>query len=413
MLSHRSVRRILGSAAIFALATFATAQATGPDPKWDAWLKANEFGPYQKDENWVDIAAKAEKEGEVVVYSSTPTVTALAEDFMKLHPKIKVKAFHLGSEKTIEKASREQQAGIFAADVVNTGGTEQMIFDMLPNRRLVNYVPRYLVDAVPVQHREPLLAHVMEAYVLFYNADLYKGQAPIKNIWELTEPQWKGRFAMKSPLGSLTTLSAFAAIVENDAPMAKAYEAHAGKKLVLSKNIESAGYEFLHRLIGNDIVFYDNGSKLATASGMRGQQKPPITLPSMHYLSQNEANNYANAIPVDLNPAAIFAYPTYVAVGAYAPHPNAAKLFVAFMMGSKELTATSEIKPPYRSGRSLELLQGMASFYQVGTFSPRTDMPMPPGGEMWPTARRLEATPEFQRDNIAKINDFWIIETSK
>ena len=191
MHSHRSVLRILGSAAIFILAAVATTQAAGPDPKWDAWLRVNEFGPYQKEENWMEITAKAEKEGEVVVYSSTPTVTALAEDFMKLHPKIKVKAFHLGSEKTIEKASREQQAGIFAADVVNTGGTEQMIFDMLPNRRLVNYVPRYLVGSVPEQHREPLLAHVMEAYVLFYNADLYKGQAPIKNIWELTSHNGK------------------------------------------------------------------------------------------------------------------------------------------------------------------------------------------------------------------------------
>lgn len=411
MLSMRSLCR-LSAMALFACLVLPTAGAHAADAKWDAWLKANEFGSYQKDENWTDIQAKAEKEGEVVVYSSTPTVTALAEDFMKLHPTIKVKAFHLGSEKTIEKATREQQAGIFAADVINTGGTEQMVFDMLPNNRLVNYVPRYLVDRIPVEHREPLLAQVMEAYVLFYNADLYKS-APIKNIWELTEPQWKGRFAMKSPLGSLTTLAAFAGIVENDAAMAKAYERHAGKKLVLSKGIESAGYEFLHRLIANDIVFYDNGSKLATASGLRGQQKPPITLPSMHYLGQNSKNNYANAIPVDLDPAAIFAYPTYVTVGAYAPHPNAAKLFVAFMMGSKDLTATTKLDPPYRSGRSLELLQGMAAFYEVGTFSPRTDMPMPPGGEMWPSARKLEATPEFQRDNIAKISDFWIAETSR
>lgn len=413
MPTSRSLRNLAIAAAALSYSLFPNiADAAGPDPKWDSWLKTNELGPYQKDENWADIAAKAEKEGEVVVYSSTPTVTALAEDFMKLHPKIKVKAFHLGSEKTIEKAAREQQAGIFAADVINTGGTEQMIYDMLPNNRLVNFVPRYLVDRIPAAHREPLLAHVMEAYVLFYNADLYK-QPPIKNIWELTEPQWKGRFAMKSPLGSLTTLAAFAGIVENDALFAKAYEAHAGKKLSLSKGIENAGYEFLHRLIANDIVFYDNGSKLATASGLRGQQKPPITLPSMHYLGQNEKNGYANAIPVALDPAAIFAYPTYVALGAYAPHPNAAKLFVAFMMGSKDLTATTKLEPPFRSGKSLELLQGMAAFFEVGTFSPRTDMPMPPGGEMWATASKLEASPEFQRDNIAKINDFWIAETSR
>jgi iron(III) transport system substrate-binding protein len=82
-------------------------------------------------------------------------------------------------------------------------------------------------------------------------------------------------------------------------------------------------------------------------------------------------------------------------------------------MGSKDLNATSELKPPFRSGQSLELLQGMAAFYQVGTFSPRTDVPPPPYSEMWPKANKLTASPEFVKDNIAKISDFWMAETSR
>ena len=100
-------------------------------------------------------------------------------------------------------------------------------------------------------------------------------------------------------------------------------------------------------------------------------------------------------------------------VAGYAPHPNAAKLFVAFLMGSKDLNINSVLKPPFRSGKSLDLLQGMAAFYQVGTFSPRTDVPAPPHSEMWPKAKKLTATPEFVRDNIAKISDFWMAETSR
>ena len=59
----------------------------------------------------------------------------VAEDFAKVYPEIKVKAYDLGSEKTIEKVVREHQAGVYAADVVYSGGTEQMVFDLLPNHR--------------------------------------------------------------------------------------------------------------------------------------------------------------------------------------------------------------------------------------------------------------------------------------
>jgi iron(III) transport system substrate-binding protein len=336
----------------------------------------------------------------------------VAEDFAKFYPEIKVKAYDLGSEKTIEKVVREHQAGVYAADVIYSGGTEQMVFDLLPNHRIVNYVPSYLTDRVPAEHREPLLTHVIEAYGLLYNSEAYP-KPPIKSIWELTEPQWKGRFSMKSPAGSLTTLMMLAAIVEHSEEMQKAYEQHYGKKLELSSGVESAGYEFLHRLIGNDIVISDNSSKIATAVGLRGQTKPPMAFSVIHYLTKNQSDNYANAIPYDLQPAALFSYPTYVAVAGQAPHSNAAKVFVAFLMGSKDLNATSELKPPFRSGQSLELLQGMAAFYQVGTFSPRTDVPPPPYSEMWPKANKLTASPEFVKDNIAKISDFWMAETSR
>ncbi len=399
-------------AAALTAALVAPALAQKADPKFDTWLEKSRLGPHQKDEKWDEVVAGARKEGEVAVYSSSGTMLKVAEDFAKAYPDIKVKAYDLGSEKTIEKIVREHQAGVYAADVVYSGGTEQMVFDLLPNHRIVNYVPAYLKDRIPAEHREPLLTHVIEAYGIFYNSEA-NPQPPIKSIWELTEPQWKGRFSMKSPAGSLTTLMTLAAIVEHSDAFEKAYEKHAGKKLKLSDGIENAGYEFLHRLIANDIVISDNSSKIATAVGLRGQAKPPIAFSVIHYLTKNQTDNYANAIPYDLDPAALYAYPTYVAIAGQAPHPNAAKLFVAFLMGSKDLTSTSELKPPFRSGRSLELLQGMAAFYQVGTFSPRTDIPPPPFSEEWPKARKLSASPEFVRDNVAKISDFWTAETSR
>ena len=381
--------------------------------EFDAWLRRAGSARYQKDEKWDEVVAGARKEGEVAVYSSTGTMLKVAEDFAKAYPDIKVKAYDLGSEKTIEKIVREHQAGVYAADVVYSGGTEQMVFDLLPNHRIVNYVPAYLKDRIPAEHREPLLTHVIEAYGIFYNAEA-NPQPPIKSIWELTEPQWKGRFSMKSPAGSLTTLMTLAAIVEHSDAFEKAYEKHSGKKLKLSDGIENAGLRVpapadrqRHRHLRQQLEDRDRRGTCA------GRPSRRLAFSVIHYLTKNQTDNYANAIPYDLDPAALYAYPTYVAIAGQAPHPNAAKLFVAFLMGSKDLTSTSELKPPFRSGRSLELLQGMAAFYQVGTFSPRTDIPPPPFSEEWPKARKLSASPEFVRDNVARISDFWTVETSR
>lgn len=381
---------------------------------FDSWLKTAELGVNQPvDEDWGEITRKAKQEGEVTVYSSSSSVNALAEDFMKLYPEIKVNAYDLGSEKTIEKVVREQQAGVFNVDIVNTAGTAQMFFDLLPNHRIVNYVPRYLVDKIPTELREPLLTQVIEATVLMYNADTYKDGAPVTNIWQLTEPEWKKRFAMKSPLGSLTSLALLASIVEHSDSFAKAYEAHTGKAIELSDGIENAGYEFLHRLLKNDLVIYDSGSKLATASGLKGQEKPPVTFSSMHYINKNGSDDYANAILYDIDPAGVFAYSTYTSIAGQAPHPNAAKLFIAFQMGSKDLTPDTKIEKPYREGASLKQLQGMAAYFKVGTFSPRIDVPLPKGGENWPKVKKLFGSAEFQRDNVAAVNDFWVVETSQ
>ena len=126
--TFRSAKAWLAAGAL-TLALVAPALAQQSDPKWDAWLQKSQLGPYQKSEKWDEVVANAKKEGEVVVYSSSGTMLKVAEDFAKFYPEIKVKAYDLDSEKTIEKVVREHQAGVYAADVVYSGGTEQMVFD--------------------------------------------------------------------------------------------------------------------------------------------------------------------------------------------------------------------------------------------------------------------------------------------
>lgn len=388
--------------------------AIAADNNFEEWLETAQLGEFQpQDEDWAAIIAKAKAEGELTIYSSMSAVNTVAEDFQKLYPEIKVNAFDLGSEKTIEKTVREHRAALYNVDIVNTGGAAQMIHELLPNQDIVNYVPRYLEALIPVDLREPVLTNIVEAVVPFYSTDAYPDGPPITNLWELTEPEWTKRVGMKSPLGSLSTLGMITNLVEHSDEFATAYEAHAGKPLVLSDGIENATFEFFHRLIENDLVIYSSGSKLAAASGAIGQENPPISLSSMHYVNKNASDGYANAILYDVEPSGLYAYSTYTSIAGLAPHPNAAKLYVAFQMGSQNITPDTEFSKPFREGEALDLLHGMAAFYKVGTFSPRDDITPPMGAEKWATSTKFWGTPEHQRDNVALIADFWIYETGK
>lgn len=405
-----TIRTIILAGTLAALPAIASAQDTGIE----AWMERAQLGAHQPEtEDWAAIGEAAKEEGALTVYASSSTISAVAEDFMKLYPEIEVSAFDLGSEKTIEKLMREHQAGLYNVDVVNTGGAAQMVYELLPQNSIVNYVPRYLADDIPQALQQPLLTQMVEATVLFYNTETYPDGPPISNIWELTEPEWSKRVGMKSPLGSLTTLALIANLVEHGDQFAQAYESYAGKPLVYSEGIDNGAYEFFHRLIGNDLVIYGSGSKLAAASGMTGQEAPPITFSSMHYINKNDSDGYKNAILYNLEPSGVFAYSTYTAIAGRAPHPNAAKLFVAFQMGSQALSADTVIDGPPRAGKNLELLEGMAPYFKVGTFSPRDDVPVPAGAEDWPEVNKFWGTAAFQRDNVARVADFWVYETSQ
>ncbi|EBA10480.1 ABC transporter substrate-binding protein [Sagittula stellata] len=408
-----TMKTMILAGTLAALPALAMAQSTG-DMTVDDWKEWAQLGDHQPEtEDWDAIREAALEEGALTVYASSSSISAVAEDFMKLYPGIEVSAFDLGSEKTIEKLVREHQAGLYNVDVVTTGGAAQMVYELLPQDSIVNYVPRYLSDDIPEDLQQPLLTQMVEATVLFYNIETYPDGPPISNIWELTEPEWNKRVGMKSPLGSLTTLALIANLVEHGDAFAKAYEAHAGKPLEYSDGIDNGAYEFFHRLIGNDLVIYNSGSKLAAASGLPGQEAPPITFSSMHYINKNDSDGYRNGILYDVEPSGVFAYSTYTSIAGRAPHPNAAKLFVAFQMGSDKLTADTKIEGPLREGENLALLEGMGPYFKIGTFSPRDDVPTPAGADVWPTVNKFWGTPAFQRDNVAMVADFWIYETSQ
>jgi iron(III) transport system substrate-binding protein len=411
-------RKLVSKALVAATAaslSIVGAQSIAQDmtPELDAWLQANALGAYSDGtEDWDEIVAKAREEGEVIVYSSSGRIAKLVDDFNALYPEITLTLFDLGSVKTVEKTVREQDAEIFNVDIVTTGNSGQVIHEMLNKNRIFNYVPAHYIDRIPVENRDPLLIRVNEAIVIMYNGEAYPDAPPITNVWELTEPEFKGRIGIKNPMSSGSTLMGVATLVQYPEEMAAAYKRHAGSDIELGDGVPDAGYEFVRRLLANDIVIFKSGSKLAGASGLRGQEKPLLSIANMTYIARNDSDDYVNVIVSELDPVAKLVYPTFTSIAARAPHPNAAKVLTAYLLGGTDLTSDSVLEKPYMEGDSFAKLQGLAPYFDPGTRSPRSDVPSPQGGEIWSDMTGWSVSADFMWTESPKLRDFWLLHSN-
>ena len=400
------------TAGILAAASIAVAQDSTPE--LEAWLQANELGAFSDgSEDWDAIVQAATAEGEVVIYSSSGRIAKLKEHFESLYPGITLTLFDLGSVKTIEKTVREQDAGIYGVDVITTGNSGQVIHEMLNKGRIYNYVPAHYVDRIPEENRDPLLIRVNEAIVFFYNTETFADGPPISNVWALTEDRFQGRVGIKDPMASGSSLMGVATLVQHPEEMAAAYKRHFGEDIVLSDGVPDAGFEFVARLLANDLVIFKSGSKLADAAGKAGQDDALIAFTNMTYISRNESKGNVNAIISDLDPVSKLVYPTFTSIAREAPHPNAAKVFTAYLLGSTDINADSDIAKPYLEGSSFDLLQGLAPYHDAGSVSPRSDVPLPVGGEIWGEMEGWVVSDEFMWTQGPKLRDFWLIQSSQ
>lgn len=133
--------------------------------------------------------------GELVVYSSRNEnfVNALLEKFER-ETGIKVRPLHAGggAVNRIIEEGRNVQADIFIANDVGA----------LEHLRLEGYLQGYTpagIETIAAHYRAPdnsWFALSARTRVLMYNKDLITEAQMPKTIWELTDPRWRGQFAI-------------------------------------------------------------------------------------------------------------------------------------------------------------------------------------------------------------------------
>jgi iron(III) transport system substrate-binding protein len=350
----------------------------------------------QGPEDWNAIYEGAKKEGTVVIYSLSSRIFDLAKAFEEKYPGVKVEATDMTGVEQLDKYTRELNAGVTNVDILFLANETDLRRDLLPKGLVRTYVPTTLLDGVktadviPAAFRDPLLVHSFESKVVFYNYETYP-TAPVKTLWDLTGPEWKGRVQMKDPLLTEENMNFLQMVVEHSDDMAKAYQDEFGKPITLSPGVENAGYEFIYRLVKNGLVLTQSDGDASKAVGTAGQTNPPLALCTASSKIRDNTKGQKLAIAWDLKPVVGMTKANFMVVAKNNPHPNATKLLVQWMLGDSQGGA------------------GFAPFNVPGQWSPRSDVK----SQIEATINDLQTKTwfidtDYVYEHGQAVRDFWI-----
>ncbi|MDO5289524.1 MAG: ABC transporter substrate-binding protein [Pseudomonadota bacterium] len=304
-----------------------------------------------------ELQALAEKEGKVVVYSFTSRIARIEKAFEARYPKIDLVAFDVNSTQQIARLKAESNARISNADVAYISDMPVVYEELVKPGILSRYVPAEFAARVPQALQQPLLANRLSTKVLMYNEQAYADGAPVRNLWELTQPKWRGRVVSVDPTVRGDYLDLFTEIVLRHDEMAKAYEQVFGQPIRLRQG-ESAGEKWLKDWLANQPVFVANTDAVADAIGKLGQKNPPVGFATYSDRRDNQERSRALQVAADVQPAAGILFPASLGLVKGGKNPAAARLLVQFMMGDDS---------PHGG-------PGFAPFYVAGDYAARTDI---------------------------------------
>lgn len=298
----------------------------------------------------VDLLTQAKQEAKVTVYAFTSRIGRVEKAFEAAYPGIDMVTFDMSSTEQIARIRSEAQAGLPGADVIYISDAPVVLTELLDQKLVAPYVPPRVAGSIPDRYKSPLLAQRLSTKVLMYNEESYPNGSPVKNLWDLTKPEWKGRVVSVDPLQRGDYLDLMTEIVLKADEMATAYEAAFGKKIQLKNGNANAGQQFIADLFANDLVLLGSTDDVNKAIGAKGQQDAPIGFTSYSDRRDNEDEGWALQVANDVAPANGIVFPAFLALNAKPANPAAARLAIDFMMGDDSETGGDGFKPFYVAG---------------------------------------------------------------
>jgi iron(III) transport system substrate-binding protein len=305
-----------------------------------------------------ELLPLARKEGKVTIYAFTSRIAQIEKAFEAAYPGIDVVPLDISSTQMIARLKSEAQAGVSNADVAYVSDAPVVYTELVAKGTLLPYVPADVAARLPDEHEKPLLANRLSTKVLMYNEDAHPNGSPVRNLWDLTKPEWKGKVVLVDPNLRGDYLDFMAEVVLRSADMEKAYQEAFGKPFVLNKPYKQAGEQWIAALWANGPVLVRNTDAVNDAVGKKGQANPPVGITTYSDRRDNAKENRALQVANAVQPSPGILFPAYLALVKGTKSPAAARLLIRFMMGDDSPTGGP----------------GFAPFYVPGDYATRTDI---------------------------------------
>lgn len=249
----------------------------------------------------------ATKEGKMILYSSMdlPVGEKLGKAFEAAYPGISVQIERSGSERVFQRLDQEFASNIHAADVVNTSDASHII-SWKKNGWLAPFVSEDIAQHFLPEYRDPDgMSATSRLYLssIAYNTKLVKPEDAPKSYADLLDPKWAGKMVKGHPAYSGTIMTATFQLVRE---LGWDYLDKLSKQRVMQ--VQSSTDPPKKLSLGERAVMADGNEYGVVLLKEAGQPVEPI------YPTEGT--------PTISGPTAIF---------ASAPHPNAARLFQAWL----------------------------------------------------------------------------------
>jgi iron(III) transport system substrate-binding protein len=332
-------------------------------------------GPSQAadfDLNALIEAARAEPP--LTVYDSTGKITEMAEGFAAKYG-LQATGTKTKATAQLETIIREAQSGNVQTDVSLIADVPAAMGQLLPGGFAESWLPPDLAADIDPEAQNPLLV-VSSPNILAYNTTLYE-HCPITNIWQLTEPEWKGKLAMQDPLGKPSYTDWFNQMRSHaDARIAAAYEAQYGKPLDTTKM--TAAEAFVAALAANGPLLTDSDSGAAEAVAAPGQTEPFMGLVSAAKFRDNKGSGFNLGLCSGVDPFIGFANASVGLIASGTDSPNAARLFIHYAMTAEGIApqaADGKVSSNRTVGLPADEPSGVAAYLgEVLAYNPSTGM---------------------------------------
>lgn len=274
------------------------------------------------------LIAAAKKEKPITVYDSTGKIVEMAKNFAKKYG-LSAEGSKVKALAQLEMIIREARANNIQGDVSIVSDAPAAMAQLIPQGFAESWLPPDLAKNIPAEYQNPLTV-VTSANVWAYNTALFD-KCPVDNIWELTEPKWKGKVAMQDPLGKASYVDWFNQMAKHgDEKVAAAYRERYGKELQTEE--ASATASWVKALAANAPLLTDADAAAAEAVGAPGQSEPFMGLISSAKFRDNVDKGMKLGLCKDLKPWLGWLYPGVALITKGTDSPNAAKLFIHYVM---------------------------------------------------------------------------------